>query len=73
MSFAIVKAGKIEDVRTEVAEAEGFKYGGGLGELTKKYLAEVLALIPTAGVIVEASGHADANATNVNINVRPVF
>jgi hypothetical protein len=73
MSFAVVDAGRTEDVRAQVLESGAWKYGDELGELTKAFVADVLALVPTAKVIIEASGHADSKSANVSVSVRPVF
>lgn len=74
MSFSILKAGPLNDVRQDVAEAN--VYDNKVGELAKEFIGQVLALSESKGMIVEASGHSGREAgghVNVSITIRPVL
>lgn len=74
MSFNIVKAGNLDEVKTEVAGAD--VYGNLAGEATKRFVAEILDLSGSEKMIVEASGHSGREPgghVSVQINIRPAL
>lgn len=74
MSFNIVKAGKLAEVKEQVAEAN--VYGNLAGEAAKRFIAELLELSGSEAVIVEASGHsgtAPGGHVSATISVRPAL
>lgn len=74
MSFSIVKAGKLDEVKAEVADAN--VYGNLAGEAAKRFIAEVLDLADSEKVIVDASGHSGSEPgghVSVQINIRPAL
>lgn len=73
VSFSIIKAGKLDDVKKGVANAS--VHDNAVGEAAKRLIAEVLELSGSEAVIIEASGHSGAVAgghVRVSVSVRPV-
>jgi len=72
MSFSVIHAGPQPDVAAKLAADPhpNFQYGGELGALTRKYLADVVALAGEARTtIVEANGHADGGQAHGNVSL----
>ncbi len=74
MSFNIVKAGKLDEVKSQVAGAN--VYGNLAGEAAKQFIGAVLDLSDSESVIVEASGHSGTEPgghVSVAVNIRPAL
>jgi hypothetical protein len=73
MSFNIVAAGKLDEVREKVANTN--VHGNVAGVAAKQFLGEILAMSGSSTLFVEASGHSGTEPgghVSVQITVKPV-